>query len=348
MLNNLKSSYLNFFIILLCSCSTSHVDSYKTKDGAYEGSITGGFWMGKTPDGMGTWKEKNGPTTSGYWINGEYGPGEYTRTYTDGSKFVGTINKDGTEKKGILTKKNGDVYKGEFNNGVPFGQGLYLKPNGTRYEGRFSSENFSGSVVYQKPDGTRYEGGFSKGDFSGKGNLYMPDGTKYIGDFFAGKYQGQGTYYDKEWFYTGSFDNGKFNGNGTLTQKSGVKFIGEFKDNHLYYVAQYNSDGTLNRKGIWKANTSSWQDDKLIKTQAQLDQETKEQALRKAKEEQRQNEENEKKVKEWRKAYQCTEFDNARKYCSRAGDYSKCMQINYSKDYNTVSGWALEKECGFR
>ncbi len=309
-------------VILLCSCGSSSQYDWETKEGKYNGAYEGGWWSGKTANGYGVWTQANGTVTSGVWINGNYGSGNYTREFPNGDKFVGLINSDGSRKSGVYNYKNGDRYEGSFNDNQLSGYGTLTKVNGEKYVGNFSSGKYSGSGNLTKASGTRYVGNFSDGMFSGKGFLT-----------------------ERNWTYDGNFSNDMMNGQGTLTSQ-GSKFIGEFKNNHLYYVSHYTPNGTLSSKGIWKANSDSWERDTLIKTQAQMDQEAREEAKRKEIEDREQKDRANKYWEQVKKAARCEEFNRARKDCRTAGDYSKCMQISYSRDYTFLSGWAMEKDCG--
>jgi len=153
------------------------------------------------------------------------------------------------------------------------------------------------------------------------------------------------------WAYEGDFANNMMNGKGILTSQN-FKFIGEFKNNHLYHVSQYSTNGDLLSKGIWKANGSSWEQDTFLKSQAQIDQEARLEAQRKEKEarelEKQKTSESDNFWKAFAKYATCEQFDRARQQCSTAGDYTKCMQIRFSRDFSVKSERSIEISCGYR
>lgn len=101
-----------------------------------------------------------------------------------GNKYTGDM-KDGLyDGYGILTYKNGDVYKGYWQQGKKHGQG---------------------TQTYQK-DQRRYSGQWKNNLYHGEGALYFPDKSYFEGKFYAGEKHGKGKFvdpqgdeYDEEW-----------------------------------------------------------------------------------------------------------------------------------------------------
>ncbi len=311
---------------LLCSCASDNISEWETKNGKYRGAYEGGWWSGKTANGYGVWYSSDGYVTAGNWVNGKCGS-NFTRETPSGDKFVGEMTSDCSAINGTVNYKNGDRYEGALSNGLPSGFGNLSKVNGEKYTGNFSN-----------------------GKYSGTGSLIRPDGSKYVGNFSKGEFSGKGVLTHSNWAYDGDFENNMMNGKGVLTSQN-FKFIGEFKNNHLYHVSQYSANGDLLSKGIWKANGSTWEQDTFLKSQAQIDQDSRIEAQRKEKEaresEQREASKRNDFWKVFGKYATCEEFDRARKKCSTAGDYTKCMQIIYASDYSVKSGRSLESSCGF-
>jgi virulence-associated protein VapD len=116
-------------------------------------------------EGKGTYTFKNGLTSSGEWKDNkavgkhttsdtegvaekaiekmiEEDGGVFvkvTKTYEDGSKYVGTLNALNQKKhgKGKFTRSDGFEYEGEFKNDLFHGKGTNTVPNGMKYTGDF-------------------------------------------------------------------------------------------------------------------------------------------------------------------------------------------------------------------
>ena len=60
--------------------------------------------------------------------------------------------------KGILKKKNGDIYEGEWKNGEFNGKGIYKYNNGNKYEGEFKDGNKDGKGIFTNKNGEQIIG----------------------------------------------------------------------------------------------------------------------------------------------------------------------------------------------
>jgi len=80
-----------------------------------------------------------------------------TKIYKIG-KYIGELNNDKREGKGIMIFMNGDRYEGEWKNDIREGRGIYYYSNGDRYEGEFKNNKKEGKGIYYCKNGDRYEG----------------------------------------------------------------------------------------------------------------------------------------------------------------------------------------------
>lgn len=100
--------------------------------------------------------------------------------YPNGDIFMGTFNEKG-EGSGYGTKTyaNGSQYVGYWKNGRPHGQGTctYAAGSGSKY--RYNPKK-------------KYEGNWQDGEHHGQGTLTYSDGTKYQGPFINSRYHGTG------------------------------------------------------------------------------------------------------------------------------------------------------------
>ena len=108
-----------------------------------------------------------------------------------------------------------------------------------------------GTDVYA--GGTKYVGEFNYGKRNGQGTYTFADGGKYVGESKDGKRNGQGTYtFANGDEYVGEFKDDKRHGQGTYTFADGRRDVGTFRNDSLNgYAVRYNSDGTIQKQGIW-------------------------------------------------------------------------------------------------
>ncbi len=117
-----------------------------------------------------------------------------TKTYPDGSKYMGKWVANKRHGLGALVFPDGDKYEGEFKDDRLHGQGVYTTPDGRKYVGEFKNDQFSGSGTYTWRDGRRYVGDFRNDKFNGHGTLSYPDGSKYVGEFQDDRRNGYGLF----------------------------------------------------------------------------------------------------------------------------------------------------------
>ena len=113
-----------------------------------------------------------------------------TRTYPDGSTYVGSRKSGEPHGYGIYTFSTGNIHEGEFKNGVPHGQGTFTWKSGAKYVGEFNKGKFSGEGTKTWPDGRKYVGEYLNDQMHGYGIYTYPDGGKDIGEFRFGKFLG--------------------------------------------------------------------------------------------------------------------------------------------------------------
>ena len=128
---------------------------------------------------------------------------------------------------GVLTYKDGSVYKGTVKKGRPNGEGTYTFDDGDVYIGRMKKGKFHGQGKYYSGGVTLiYEGAWKNDEKHGFGTEYYDDGGKYIGNLKKGERHGKGTIYypEGEHFktYTGRFVHDVAKGKGERTYSNGM------------------------------------------------------------------------------------------------------------------------------
>lgn len=81
------------------------------------------------------------------------------------------------EGAGILTKKNGDIYKGTFKNNKPNGDTEIFFVNGDHYKGNVIDGVITGQGELKCPNMKAFEGEFKDGKLHGEGRFYINEGT---------------------------------------------------------------------------------------------------------------------------------------------------------------------------
>jgi len=76
--------------------------------------------------------------------------GQGTRTYPDGSKYLGEFKDGKPNGQGTFTFPDGSKYVGENKNGWKNGQGTYTLSDGTKYVGKFSDGKIWNGIDYDK------------------------------------------------------------------------------------------------------------------------------------------------------------------------------------------------------
>ena len=145
--------------------------------------------------------------------------GGWTLYYSDGSVYTGETSGFMKHGAGVMTTKDGSVYRGNFKDDL------------------FSDEN----ATLDFANGDRYEGGFEEGLFSGTGTYYYADGSVYRGEFLKGERSGQGSFsYSNGDSFTGTFEK-DMRLEGTYTWRSGESLKGKYTNNQDRKSTRLNS-----------------------------------------------------------------------------------------------------------
>lgn len=103
--------------------------------------------------------------------------GEGTRSWGDGSEYVGQWSKGIKHGRGKFTDKDQMVYEGQWEDGRKNGNGTQTYVNGDHYKGGWFRGVQSGPGVYTFKDGRVYAGSWAMGRYDGAGILHRPDGV---------------------------------------------------------------------------------------------------------------------------------------------------------------------------
>lgn len=175
--------------------------------------------------------------------------------FADGRTYVGPIERNQPQGRGVLTLvtgekieaefrasaqpqgsvsidyPNGDRYVGEASELAPHGRGVLTTRTGHRYSGQFAKGLPNGLIEATYAGGRKYDGNYVDGERSGKGAFRWPDGAQYEGMFGAGLPHGKGTLNDGAGLrYAGEFLLGMPSGDGRLELPSGKVVEGVFRD----------------------------------------------------------------------------------------------------------------------
>lgn len=124
--------------------------------------------------------------------------------YPNGDIFMGSFNEKG-EGTGYGTKTydNGSHYVGYWKNGQPDGQGTctYAAGSGSRYrynpkkkyEGNWQNGQYHGQGTLTYSNGGKYQGTFFHSRYHGRGKIIYPDGKIHEGNWNLGEYCGKYT-----------------------------------------------------------------------------------------------------------------------------------------------------------
>ena len=154
-----------------------------------------------------------------------------TKTYSDGSKYIGEIKEGLPNGRGTYTTSDGRKYVGEWKNGKTDGQGTSTLPDGSEYVGEFKDGKMNGKGTWVGADGKKYVGDYKADKRHGQGTLTWANGKKYVGEWRDDKENGQGTYtWPDGSIYIGGWKDGNYSGQGTFKQPNGTKYVGEWKD----------------------------------------------------------------------------------------------------------------------
>ena len=257
---------------------------YKHKEGDAKGESYEGWFKKNEYDGIGLYEYNNGASYLGEWKSGEqdgYGLFEYS----DGKKEDG-IHKNGKlqytldldneidNPKIVENNQSNKICSNEVNAVWDNCFGIYSFPKGDeyygdRYEGTFKNDYWHGQGTYYYSDGDKYIGEYRDGKKAGQGTYYYSSGDKYVGEFKKDEFNGLGTFYflkddeNKGDKYVGFFKNGLRHGEGSFYYVDGRIEKGEFKNDKLNgFAIIYNSDGSVDKKGIWKDDEFQYSENK--------------------------------------------------------------------------------------
>jgi len=84
--------------------------------------------------------------------------GQGSKTYSDGSTYVGDFRDGKRNGQGTYTYSDGSTYVGDFRDGKRNGQGTYTWPDGPKYVGDFRDGKSDNNGIYIFSDGSRSVG----------------------------------------------------------------------------------------------------------------------------------------------------------------------------------------------
>ena len=129
-------------------------------------------------------KENNKFSYDGQWANDKYEG--YKTLINNGEKYIGYFKNGVRNGKGILSKREGDIFEGEFLNGE-FIKGKIIYKNEDEYNGSIADGKKKGKGTYKYKNGDIYEGCFENDTFNGEGKFTKMNGEITRGFFKDGK-----------------------------------------------------------------------------------------------------------------------------------------------------------------
>ena len=187
-------------------------------------------------------------------LNNDKREGKGIMYYNDGDKYEGEWKNNIKEGKGKYNYNDGEIYEGEWKNDKREGKGIYFFDNGHRYEGEFKNDKREGKGIMYYNNGDRYEGEYKNDQPEGIGVYYFNNGDIYEGDYKNGKKEGKGIYYynngqRKGDRYEGDFKNGKFEGKGIYYYNNGDREMGDYLNRKKFgkHVTLY-ANGNISSK----------------------------------------------------------------------------------------------------
>lgn len=108
--------------------------------------------------------------------------------------YEGQYHKDKRNGKGVMIKKNGDLWVCPFLDDEPNGTGAIYYDSGDYFVGKiYKGNTIEGKMIYV--DGSQYVGQFMTDGFrEGKGTYYEPNGARYEGMWKNNMKDGEGVY----------------------------------------------------------------------------------------------------------------------------------------------------------
>jgi hypothetical protein len=220
----------------------------------YEGGLTaGGTNINGVPNGIGTFKGRDGYSYTGNYVLGKR-QGQGTQTLSNGDVFEGEFVDDSPHGKGLLRLASGDTYEGQMVRGQIEGAGVYKFKSGNMFSGTFSNAQPNGRGTFTYSNGDVYEGEIAFGVISGTGKFRFSNRNVYEGEFKLGAPSGKGiwTFIDGTIVdaaqnpqtgkyeglikfpsgdtFKGEISAGRANGKGIMSFKNGQKYSGIFTE----------------------------------------------------------------------------------------------------------------------
>jgi hypothetical protein len=159
----------------------------------------------------------------------------------ENSVYVGQMNSDVREGKGIQFFQDGSYYEGYFVNDSANRKGRLIFCDGDMFIGELTDNSMNGTGVYYKKDGSKYTGTFINDLPQGEGKEEWEDGSIYKGNYSNGCKNAYGEFkFANGTKYVGSFENDIFNGRGTLQKSDGTSYEGNWLDGGLKSPAKIN------------------------------------------------------------------------------------------------------------
>lgn len=204
------------------------------------------------------------------------GTGQATKTYSDGSVYVGQMKDGKRDGFGTITLASGNVYTGEWKNNLKNGYGVFTWSDGDVYTGEFVNDKRTGQGKYVWANGDVYTGEFKDNQPNGIGRYAWTNGNAYEGEFKNGKRDGhgkmlfstgnvcEGEYKDDKqcdgigkftWtdgsFYEGEIKNGRMNGYGRYTWANGSFYEGGWKNDVRHGVGKFTGTDGKTAAQVW-------------------------------------------------------------------------------------------------
>ena len=101
----------------------------------------------------------------------------------DKNDYVGELNNELPDGKGIMTYEDGSKYEGEWKEGKRYGEGTLTFEDGAKYEGEWKDGEMDGTGKFIWSNGDKYEGDWKNGKKNGQGTIFYQDGSKLEGEF---------------------------------------------------------------------------------------------------------------------------------------------------------------------
>ena len=175
--------------------------------------------------------------------------------FDNGNYYIGRIEDNLPQGKGILYDKNGSiVYIGNYTKKEGFGK--YIFEDGSYYIGQWKENKRKGlGIEYEKNGSKRYEGEYLNDQKEGYGKYVFDDGAYYIGQWKEDAANGYGieTYQNGKTRYEGIYYFSQKGGFGRFFFSDGGRCESLFKNNYPNGKGiEYNKNGKIKFEGDLK------------------------------------------------------------------------------------------------